>query len=126
MLETIDLTTIGSIAAAFTAIGGAWLTLRRINRYSDKQKKDQRESVLKEAKEYDLQLRMKIDNKIHDLEIQLEVMRETHEKDLTHLRETYNGEIKFLGQKIESLREEVRLQHTQLVQLLSKMIERQT
>lgn len=115
--------TIISLAVAITTLGGAWLTIRRIARDAEKSKKQHAAAILQSAKEADQSIKLRLESKIHDLEKQMDALKIGIEKDMSHLRETYNGEIKFLGQKIEALREEVRNQHGQLVTLLTKMIE---
>jgi hypothetical protein len=123
MIETVNLSTLMAIAMAVTTIGGAWLTIRRISKDSARQKEIHGAKILQAAKEADQALRLKLESRVHELENDLESLKDSVAKDIAHLRETYNGEIKFLGQKIEELRSEVRNQHGQLVQLLSKMIE---
>lgn len=125
MADLINMSTLLSVAAVITTLGTAWLTIRKIAKDAERQKKVQSAAILQAAKEADSILKISFDNKIHDLTIELKVLKESNQKDLDHLKETYNGEIKFLGQKIEELRSEVRNQHGQLVQLLSKMIEKQ-
>jgi hypothetical protein len=125
MVDPINFSALMSLGAIITALGTAWLTVRKIAKDSEKQKQIQAAKILQAAKEADSLLRTQLESKIHDLQTELKVLKESNEKDLNHLKETYNGEIKFLGQKIEELRSEVRNQHGQLVQLLSKMIEKQ-
>jgi|SRR5581483_2205084 len=110
-------------AGVVITLGTAWLTVRKIARDFERSKKEQAAEILQSAKEADAAMKLKLEGKIHDLESQVKNFKENVEKDLNHLRETYNGELKFLGQKIEELRSEVRNQHSQLVQLLTKMIE---
>ncbi len=124
MIENVNITTLMSVAAATTALGGAWLTIRKIAKDNDRRKKQYTAEILQSAKEADQSLKVRLESKVHELEIQLRTLKENVDKDITHLRETYNGEIKFLGQKIEELRSEVRNQHAQLVQLLTKMIDK--
>lgn len=123
MTDPINVSALLSAAGIITAVGGAWLTIRKITKDVERQKKVQNAAILQAAKEADSLLKAKIDSQIHDLQSEIKTIKEVHQKDIEHLRETYNGEIKFLGQKIEELRSEVRNQHGQLVQLLSKMIE---
>lgn len=112
------------IAATVTALGTAWLTIRRIAKDAKKERKEMAAEILQSSREFDQALKTKLEGKIHDLDVRLDALKDNVDKDILHLRETYNGEIKFLGQKIEELRGEVRNQHAQLVQLLTKMIEK--
>jgi hypothetical protein len=124
MADLLNISSLVSIAATITALGSAFLTVRKVISNLEKKRKAQKEDILREAIKSDDALSVKLTNKIHDLDTEIKTMKQDHSKDIAHLKETYNGEIKFLGQKIEELRSEVRNQHAQLVQLLSKMIDR--
>jgi hypothetical protein len=119
-----DYSSLVHVAATTTALGTAWLTIRRIAKDAKKERKEIAAEILQSAKEFDQALKIKLESKIHNLDVKVDTLKDNIDKDIAHVRETYNSEIKFLGQKIESLREEVRGQHTQLVQLLTKMIEK--
>ena len=47
------------------------------------------------------------------------------EQELKHQKDLHEGKIAELSEKIEQLREEMRRHHTQLVDLLTKMIEKE-
>lgn len=134
MDTVIELSTILALAGAVSAVGGAWITIRKINSDSKKQRDLEAAKILQSAKEEINRLKADIKNdralKMAELESQisevqknLDSHKEVIEKDLQHIRETYNGEIRNLGQKIEELRSELRNQHGQLVGLLTKMID---
>jgi peptidoglycan hydrolase CwlO-like protein len=112
-----------AVAGAVSIIGGAWLTVRKIAKDTETQKKEQAEAILQSAKEEILLKEKDLQAKIEALDTRIETLEHSVEKDLQHMRETYNSEIRNLGQKIEDLRSELRNQHTQMVQLLTKMIE---
>lgn len=112
-----------AVAGAFSVIGGAWLTVRKIAKDSETQKKEQAASILKAASEEIALKEQALQAKLTALDTRIETLEVSVEKDLQHMRETYNSEIRNLGQKIEDLRSELRNQHTQMVQLLTKMIE---
>lgn len=99
------------------------MTLRKIQKDSEKAKKEQAAEILQSAKE-EIALKEKdLDLKITSAEARIDALEKSVEKDLAHLRETYNGEIRNLGSKIEELRSELRSQHSQMVGLLTKMID---
>lgn len=123
-MEVLTLGTVLAIAGVVTTLGTAYLTIRKIQSDSAKERDKERATILQEAKEEDAKVRKDLEGQIEALKAELKNLKENSEKDLEHLRETYNGEIRFLGQKIEELRSEVRNQHGQLVQLLTKMIEK--
>jgi len=52
----------------------------------------------------------------------IENLSDKIDRDIDHVKIIYNGEIRSLGEKIESLREDVQKQHAQLVSLLTKLI----
>jgi len=128
-----DLSTILGTAGAITAIGGAWLTLRKIQKDTRKERDLEAARIIHTAKEEIAKAKVdvfnsreiakrEIDARLEALEVDLKNHKDSVDKDLQHIRETYNGEIRNLGQKIEDLRSELRNQHGQLVQLLTKMI----
>jgi glycerol-3-phosphate dehydrogenase len=124
MTETlINTPTIVSLAAGITAIGGAWLTMRRIARDGARQREEHSAKILQSAKQADQELKLKLENKIHELELQLVGTREGLEKDIEHLREYHSSELKNLSDKIESLREELRQQTTGILNLLTKLVD---
>jgi len=112
-----------SLAGAITAIGGAWLTVRKVANDLRKDKKEHAAEILQSAKEEMALKERDLNLKISEINTKHEALEKSVEKDLAHMRETYNGEIRNLGQKIEDLRSELRNQHTQMVQLLTKMID---
>jgi phage host-nuclease inhibitor protein Gam len=122
MVDPINISALLSVAAMITALGGAWLTVRKIQRDSARDKKIQAAAVLQSAKEADLLLQTRLDNKIHDLATELKVLKESNEKDIAHLKETHTSELKSLGEKIEVLRDELRQQSKNILELLTKMI----
>lgn len=112
-----------ALSGAVTVIGGAWLTVRKIAKDAELQKKEQSAAILQSAKE-EIALKEKdLTAKLQALDTRIETLETSVEKDLQHLRETYNSEIRNLGQKIEDLRSELRNQHTSMVALLTKMID---
>lgn len=117
-LSTI-LTAIGTVLAAIIS---GYMTIRKVIDGKKKARDRQALSILKSAKDEDSALKLHLESKIHEMEIKLNSLKENVDKDLSHLKETYNSELRFLGQKIEELRKEVHDQHGQLVQLLTKMI----
>ena len=120
--DSLNINTLLSIAAMVTAFGTAWLTIRKIAKDAEHQKKVQSATILQAAKEADAALFAKLDNKIHDLTMELKVHKESNQKDLEHLKENHNSDLKNLGEKIETLRDELRQQSKNILELLTKMI----
>lgn len=130
---TIEFSTILAIAGAITVVGGAWLTVRKISKDYEKQGELEAAKILQTAKEEASKVKallvsdralmlQSIEIKIENVQANLDTHKSSVAKDLSHIRETYNGEIRNLGIKIEDLRAELRNQHSQLVALLTKMI----
>lgn len=124
MMETISVGTLAAVAGAITAIGGAYLTVRKVQKDHKSERELEAAKVLQDAKEALVLVETKLASEIDSLKLALENLQDNVDKDISHMRETYNGEIRFLGQKIEELRSEVRNQHGQLVGLLTKMIDK--
>lgn len=114
-----------AVAGAISIIGGSWLTIRKIQKDADASKKALSDEILKSAKE-ELALKEKDFNaRLIALDTRIDSLEHNVEKDLSHLKETYNGELKNLANKIEDLRGELKQQHVSVVNLLSKMIDKQ-
>ena len=119
-----DIQTLLPVAATVTTLGGAWLTIRKIAKDSAKTKKEQAAEILHAAKEEDALMKARLEAKISALALTVSNLEANVNKDIDHLKETYNNEIRNLGQKIEDLRSELKNQHGQLVGLLTEMIKK--
>ena len=113
---------IGSIlGVAVTCLGIMW----KIARTMRQEREAEAAKTLKAAKEADNAIKAAFDAKIQSLEAEYRNLKESVEKDFEHVKETHNGALANLGQKVEELREELRTSHSQLVALLSEMIKKQ-
>lgn len=118
------------VAGAVTAIGGSWLTVRKIQKDAETSR-EKHESVILAKSQAQVDKAMherkliqkEFEGRLSEIEQDMVAHKAAVEKDFAHVRETYNGEIRNLGQKIEDLRSELRNQHTQMVTLLTKMID---
>lgn len=129
---------VGTIIAVCTGFGGLVACIYYIQSITKSFKHDKetfRAEILQNAKEAVLAAETKLlsdrqillttlESKIDAVESDLASHKREVTKDLSHIRETYNGEIRNLGEKIEGLRRELRDQHGQLVGLLSEMIKK--
>jgi hypothetical protein len=111
MVESINISTLLSIAAMVTTIGTAILTIRKIAKDMERTKRIQEAKILQAAKEADAILNTKFDNKFKELE-----------NEIVHLKEYHMSELKNLGEKIENLRTELGVQHASLLSLLTKLV----
>jgi hypothetical protein len=111
-------------AVTITVLCTAWLTVRKVAKDARNSRQEQANEILAVAREEDALLNAKLEARIDAVNRQLSNLEFNVNKDLTHLKETYSGEIKNLGQKIEDLRSELKNQHGQLVTLLTEMIKK--
>lgn len=118
-----DYSNIIAVSAAITTLGGAWLTVRKIAKDIDRSKRDQAKEFLESAREEDKLLKAKLEAKIEGMKADLKNLEFNVNKDISFLKESHSNEIKNLGERIESLRDELRTQHGQLLTLLSKLID---
>ena len=134
-MDTNEFNTLLPTAGVLITLGTLYLTARKIQKDAEKTNKEQAAAILQSAKEEIEKSKVSILNerqlvqkefeaRLAELEQKVIAQEASVEKDLAHLRETYNGEIRNLGQKIEDLRSELRNQHTQMVSLLTKMIDK--
>ena len=111
-------------AVTITVLGTAWLTVRKVSKDARTARQEQANEILKVAREEDEFLKGAMEAKLEAVKSQLANLELNVNKDLEHLKETYSGEIRNLGQKIEDLRSELKNQHGQLVGLLTEMIKK--
>ena len=129
-----EITAMLPMAGVIITLGTAYLTIRKIARDAKREKREQAAEILQTAKEEIAKSRAAITSeralvqkdfeaRISNLEQEFQAHKESVDKDFAHVRETYNSEIRNLGNKIEELREELRSQNNQMIGLLSKLIE---
>lgn len=123
-MDALDYQLILPLAGLVTAVGTAIYTVQKVTKNFKSDKKEFKAEIIQEALEADAKIKVELEGKVNALKAELENLRVHVEKDLDHIRETYSGEIRNLGNKIEDLRSELREQHGNLVQLLTKMIDR--
>lgn len=127
-LLTMDLPQISEIQA-YGALGIAMgvatltVTLQKVFKNFRKERDEYAAKILQTAKEEDNLVKTKMEARFAEIETKVRTLEISVEKDISHLKETYSAEIKVLGEKIETLRDELRNQHSQMVTLLSKLID---
>ena len=105
------------------ALSGLIYTWQKIAKEARKSRKEDSAAILQAAKEEDSLMKSKLEARIEKIDLQVKNLEFNINKEIVHLKETYNAEIKNLGTKIEELRSELRSTHGQLVQLLTTLIE---
>lgn len=121
-LDMPDLSTTVSLSAII-AISGLILTWQKISANSRKVRAEEAARILQAAKEEDALQKSKLEAMIERVDADVKILELSVNKDIIHLRETYNSEIRNLGIKIEELRSEIQSTHGQLVRLLTTLIE---
>lgn len=121
----LDIPNISAIVvAAIPVVGGVYTSIRLIRKSAMAKKACYRAEILAEAKEEAQRIKVELENKIKILEEEFQVQKRSVSKDFSHFREVYSAEVKVLGDKIEALRQDLSAQHTALVGLLTKLVDR--
>lgn len=97
---------VGIVVAALIMIFGGIASLYKVSTSIRKERDEENQRVLNESKSY-------TDNQVRSIKKELDYHKEIHE-----------GKVAELSEKIEQLREEMRGHHRQLVELLTKMIDK--
>jgi hypothetical protein len=112
---------VGSIVTVIiTAWGGLWGIASKIR----KEREAEAAKTLAEARKADAVIKAEMESKIRLLEEKLKNIEHSVAQDFAHLKETYNGALANLAQKIEELRSELKNQHGNLVDLLTELIKK--
>lgn len=120
-MELPDMNTMIPVGAMI-AMGTLILTIQKISKNFKKEREEHAAKILQHAKEEDALVKAKLEARIEKALAELKNLELSVNKDINHIKESYGNEIKNLGEKIESLRSDLRNQHAQLVDLLSEMI----
>ena len=109
---------------ALIGLGTLVLTYQKIQRNIKKDRDERDAKILQAAKEEDSLIRAKLEARIEKFGVELKNLEFNVSKDVEHVKETYNTELKNLGEKIELLRDELKNQNLSVLNLLSKLIEK--
>jgi len=119
----IDLNVSLEVAAGVvTAIGTIYPVFQHLRSKKLKNKENYRKEILDQAKIEMTKIEKSLDDKIKNLEIEFQAQKLNVFKDFTYFKETHNSEMKALGEKIENLRTDLNTQHSNLVALLTKLV----
>ncbi len=120
----MDLNTIMGIAAgAVTVVGGAYAIIRKYTLAKAIQQEEYRESILRKAKEEADKIKDGLEDRINKVEAEIKSQKEGVAKDFAFMKSSYQSEVKTLGDKIEDLRTQLNNQHSDLIALLTKLVE---
>jgi gas vesicle protein len=117
-------TTIGAIAGAVVAIQKSIRSARIERDAHSEEKNKQSKKILKDAQEALELVKSQLDAKVQAVDVKVDSLSHSTEKELAHLKELHNNEIKNLGEKIEQLRRQLNDQHTQLLSFLTRLVEK--
>ena len=112
-----------ALAAFITSIGGIYSIIHHISGRMKRNKEKYRQEILAHARAEMDKIEVSLSAKIKDLEEEFESQKLSVNKDFSHFKETYNMEVKSLGEKIEALRDDLAQQHQALVGLLTKLVD---
>jgi CII-binding regulator of phage lambda lysogenization HflD len=110
---------VGMAVAVVTLV----VTVQKVFKNFRKEREEYAAKILRIAKEDDSLLKAKLEARIEKIDTKVRTLEIKINSDIGHVKEIYSAEIKVLGEKIETLRDELRNQHSQMVTLLSKLIE---
>lgn len=107
-----------------TGLLGTWYGILKIFREIKKAKKTHAEDILARAEEKTKEIEGKLISKINLLEIDVENLKASVKTDISNLKDNHAIELKNLSERIDNLREELRQQHTGILTLLTKLVEK--
>jgi hypothetical protein len=116
-------TAVEAAIASVTACGGLWTGIRHISTRSKRKREELRQEILKEAKQEADKVKSQLEAKISALDNEFKIQKTSVSKDFETFKQIHNSEIKVLGEKIESLRQDIADQHQALVQLLTRLVD---
>lgn len=120
---TITIANILEAASALITLGGAWRSVNYfVTRYKVR-KNAYRQSIIDQVRNETDKVCKDLETKIEALETELQSQKANVEKDMGHMKEIYNAEIKVLGDKIEDLRQDLQAQHSSTIALLTKLVD---
>jgi peptidoglycan hydrolase CwlO-like protein len=113
---------LGAVVGALGSIGAVAVTFTTLkNSFKKELQKEIADSIASARDIADADIRA-FNLRIDSLSKEIASLENKIDKDIDHVKNIYNGEIRSLADKIENLREEVRHQHSQLVSLLTKLV----
>lgn len=118
-----DTALIGQVLIALGSIASVFISAQKIINDIKKQKEEENEKLLKRAMDEIENQKEMIDLKIDVCFEEVDALKQLVEKDMENLKNIYSNEIKNLSEKVRELREEVKSQNTQIITLLTKMLD---
>lgn len=120
----IDIGTATGIIAAIATTGGMiYTSYRHVTLGMAIKREKYRESILDQAKEEVAKVSVLLEDKIKKLEVELETQKQIVTNEFTHVKDTYNAEVRVLGQRIQELREDLAASTKSMLELLVKLVD---
>jgi len=113
-----------SISGGIAAVATAVVTVQKVLKNLKKAHELHNAKILQAAKEDLSVAKIKLEARIEALEHSLVALKEGVSRDIAHVKETHSNELKNLGEKIGEIRQELRDQHAQILQLLTALIDK--
>jgi len=119
----VDFSSIMTVAGSIVTLGTCVITIQKILKNIKKDREEHNAKILQAAKEEVSAARSKLEGRIRALEADLDNLKDTVSRDLEHVKETHSSELKNVSEKIKEIRQELRDQHSQILQLLTTLID---
>jgi hypothetical protein len=119
----MDIQSIITIAGGIATLGTAVTVIQKVFKNLQKAREERNAIILHAAKEEISRARVALESRIKDIESDLANLKVALNKDLDYAKESNNEAIKVLGEKVDETRRELREAHTQILQLLTRMLD---
>lgn len=113
-----------TVSGAISLVGGAIVTVQKIIARNEAAKKQAEAKLLHEAKEAVNSVRRDMEGELKLVRQELDNLENSMNKDLGYMKEAYEGDMRALGDKIETLRDDVRNHHSQIITFLTEMLKK--
>jgi peptidoglycan hydrolase CwlO-like protein len=119
----VDFSSLMTYAGFLVAVATIIVTVQKILKNVRKSRDEDSAKILQAAKEEISSARSKLEGRIKALEGDLDNLKESMSRDLEHVKETHQSELENVSGKIQEIRQELRDQHIQIIQLLTSLID---
>ena len=110
-------------AGVITAVGGIYTAIKSWIKHSQAKKEVYKQDILKQVRGETDKIKEEFEDKLQKIEIELENQKQNIYKDIGYLKESHSIEIRNLTEKIEELREDLKIQHVGILNLLTKLVD---
>lgn len=118
----MEVVALGSVISALAILGGLAVTLSKLKKSFKDEVSSETELAIEKAHKLAKGDLVQFQANLEKLEFKIDAMHTQFDSEIEHIKSTYNSEIRHLGEKLEELRSEVRHHHSQIIELLSKIL----